>query len=109
MGLVENKTQLRCSSLFKMQGMNSNKSFVTLVSEAQVSSSIESYASSSDCVLFKGKCSRSRSDASQENNGKRSTDIRTGGQLRTCFCTKTREGDTTVWEKERRLQPFNNR
>lgn len=60
MGLVWSKTQLRCSSLFRMHGMNSHKSFVTLVSEAQVSSSVESYASSSICVLFKGKCSRSR-------------------------------------------------
>lgn len=37
-----------------MHGMNSNKSFVALVFEAQVSSSIELYASSS--ILFKGKC-----------------------------------------------------
>lgn len=54
MGLVENRTQLRCSSLFKMHGMNSKKSFVTVVNEAQVSSSIESYASSSAAFCLRG-------------------------------------------------------
>lgn len=52
MGLVEDKTQLRCGSLFEMHGMNS--SFVTLVNEAQVSSSIESYASSSTAFCLRG-------------------------------------------------------